>query len=164
MDYNRRFWKISAGDGAKFFDDFIKNNFIAISEFGEGNLLNYKNDLELKNKILTLTSKEHPFVSYYSMRFAKDLEIGETVIVYNNQTILSIGIVISTYYYQIDNIGKQSYSKGLPHRRNVKWIYSKPLKDSNLAKLGTIQDTFYELMDDRRDAVVKLLKSKNLKI
>ena len=167
VNTKREIWKISASEKVtkkpEFVDIFLENNFIASGEYGEGDLTKYDSFERLESKLTELRKTTHstPTTTYYT-NFKDNAEIGDIVLIYSRNTIFGIGYISSEYYYEQDELGKNLYSLGIPHRRKVKWIIRDEIEDEKFKILSYPQVTFYKLDEKQKKAVLKILANKSL--
>lgn len=93
------------------------------------------------------------------MQFVHDIDISDYIIVYDESTIFLIGQVLGSYYYQPDSIGIQLYKKGIPHRRNIKWIYTRKKVDARLSILGRPPDALYKICEEKKEIILEIIDS-----
>ena len=159
----RDFWKISAGekviDTPSFLVDFLNNDIIAFGDYKEGDISKFKDIEELEGKLTQFKQTKHSFpTAKFYLRFRDDATIGDIVIIYSRNTIFGVGYITSDYFRENDNLGKKYYERGIPNRRNVKWISKQQIEDERLGVLRNPQETFYKLDKKHLDIVLKVLE------
>lgn len=157
-----RYWIIRAGEGGKFFDEFIKYDVIAI---GWHRIKNPKR-ISNKNEIENLYKKAYPKDSGISKSinvgqfwtFYKEIEKGDTVLTPNPLTrTIYIGEVKTDYQYNKKPLGNMDYK----HRRKVVWLkevsrdsFSQDMKNS----IGSLMTVFN--IDKHADEIENILSGK----
>ncbi len=112
------YWIMSAGEKARFWEDFKQNSIIAIGWDYEslGDLSNYSNKQEIKEKLMEYNSTSSNVNNTLALwQFANEMQVGDIVFIKNTQTeILGRGIVKSNYIYDEER-------KEYKHTRKVEW-------------------------------------------
>ena len=113
-----RYWLISPGSGAIYWDEFYKNGIMEIGFTGTADLSKYQSKDELKLKFQELngdnTSHRHDVNACW--QFVNEMQIGDVVFAKKGMgEILGRGIVESDYYYDT--------SKSMHNIRKVNWTH-----------------------------------------
>jgi len=133
------YWIIRAGEGGKYFDDFVKHDVVAI-----GWQLKDLKSVESKAVLQQIYRKVYPKDSKATVginvgqlwTFAKDIEIGDLILTPNplNRTIY-LGKIKSEYKYSSQSLGDLYHS--YKHRRKIVWekevsrdLFSQDMKNS----------------------------------
>jgi 5-methylcytosine-specific restriction protein B len=124
-----RYWKISPGERAEYWNEFKKLNCIAIGWSRIGDLRRFNSQEEIKDFMvrdewegrLSYTSEQLWWISH-------EIQAGDKVFAYGGKKILGVGEILEGYDFRQDDV------MHFAHRRPVKWNYleSKPI--SNLPR------------------------------
>lgn len=143
---NMNYWVVRAGEGGKFFDEFIKYDVIAIGWDKIRNLHPIKNRSELDNIYCQAYTRDSNVARSINAgqlwSFCRDMQKGDVVLTPNPLTRnIYIGIVKSEYKYECKVLGDLHYK----HRRKVRWekevsrdLFSQEMKNS----IGALQTIF----------------------
>jgi 5-methylcytosine-specific restriction enzyme B len=112
-----RFWAIGAGEGARLWPEFEKENIIAIGWDSLGDLTEYKSKDEIREAISSETGNDNPMHdTHCCWQFANDLTPGDRVIAKEGRSkILGLGIVTGGYEH---DPGRNEYH----HTHEVEWL------------------------------------------
>ena len=113
-----RYWKISPGGRAKYWNEFKELGCIAIGWSETGNLRRFNSQEEIKDFItrdgwegnLSYTSEQLWWLSH-------EMKAGDRVFAYGGKKILGVGEILGGYDFRQDDV------MHFAHRRPVKWIY-----------------------------------------
>lgn len=141
-----RYWKIAPGQGAKFWDDWRENSYIAIGWEGFGEVAeDNREDFMARAKKVEETMPNHKRGGADMVwRFAREIAPGDRVVANRGQRqVVGIGTVTGDYEFHSD--------EPFPHRRAVKWD---DIEVRSINVPGFIQ-TLIELDKEKFDAIVK---------
>lgn len=157
------YWMIRAGEGGKFFDEFIKYDIVAI---GWDKIKNLKN-IKSRNMVEAIYKKAYPRDSKVSSsinigqfwNFLHGIEEGDIVLTPNPLTrTVYIGRIKGIYQYNIKALGDMYYK----HRRKVIWekevsrdVFSLDMKHS----IGSLLTIFN--IDKHADEIEEALSGKS---
>lgn len=130
-----RYWLMSAGWGAGWWDEFYKNGEVAIGFGDTGDLNQYKNKEELNLKFQELYNDKanHKNNVHACWQFVHDMQIGDVIFVKNGMSeIIGRGIVESDYFYDT----KKQYHK----IRKVRWTHKGNWKSKDKLPMKTLTD------------------------
>jgi energy-coupling factor transporter ATP-binding protein EcfA2 len=113
-----RYWKISPGRRAKYWNEFKELGCIAIGWEETGDLHKFNSQKEIEDFItrnkwgwrLPYTSKQLWWLSH-------EMQAGDIVFAYGGKKILGVGEIVGRYEFRQDNVMPYYV-----HRRPVKWI------------------------------------------
>lgn len=168
MNYHTKrpvnYWLISAGYGAGWWDEFYKNNVVAIGFGNTGDLKQFKNKEEIQKKLQEIYNdgSTHSNDALACWQFVHEMQIGDVIIVKNGMSeIIGRGIIESDYEYN-ENIYEGKFRKvNWTHRGNWKFDEKLPQKTlTNITynpKLDKIKrlfepkkyDSFYDYLLDK---------------
>lgn len=133
------YWIIRAGEGGKYFDDFIKHDIVAIGwQVKDLKSVNSKLSLQkIYRKVYPKDSKQTISINVGQLwTFAKEIEVGDVILTPNPLTrTIYLGKMKSEYKYNTKSLGDlyQSYR----HRRKIVWekevsrdLFSQDMKNS----------------------------------
>lgn len=148
----RKYWLISPGSGAIWWDDFYRNGDMGIGFNGTGDLKQYNSKEEIKMKFQELynDNSSHRNDVHACWQFVHDVQIGDIVFVKNGMTeIIGKGIVEGNYEYDT--------SKPYHKIRKVNWTH-KGHWDYEYGKLPmkTITDitNYHEMVNNIKELFV----------
>ena len=113
-----RYWLISPGSGAAFWDEFYENGIMEIGFTGTGDLSKYqsKEEIKLKFQEINNDNNEYTMNVHACWQFVNDIQIGDVVFAKKGMgEILGRGIVESDYYYDT--------SKSMHNIRKIRWTH-----------------------------------------
>jgi len=115
----RKFWLLSPGENAKFWNEYKENNIISIGwDLGDLSNLNNKTIIS-KNLGKKYSDHDSNIVSNMLFDFSNEMRKGDIVFTRKGaSSILGYGEITSDYYYTKDLPNLDSHY----NRRNVKWI------------------------------------------
>ena len=114
----RRYWLISPGSGAIWWDDFYRNSDMGIGFNGTGDLKQYNSKDEIRRKFQEIhnDNSSHKNDVHACWQFVHDVQIGDTVFVKNGMSeIIGRGIVEGNYEYDT--------TKPYHNVRKVNWTH-----------------------------------------
>lgn len=160
MSDKKDFWMVRAGEGAYLYDEFEKNNLVAIGWNGLGDLTKVSSPEKLKQLVSEIYSDARPGYIIASagqvIRFKFEFKKGDNVLTYNPQErVYLVGEIIGDYEY---SPGILEYS----NIRKVKWIGKigrDKLSTATKNTLGAIS-TLFKLSDEASHEISSLLKGK----
>ncbi len=132
---NIRYWLISPGTSAKFWDEFYENGEMGIGFDGTGDLNQYNSKKELKIKFQEMydDNSSHRNNVHACWQFVHDIQIGDVVFAKNGMTeIIGKGIVEGDYEYDTN----KPYHK----IRKVKWTDKGNWKSKDKLPMKTLTD------------------------
>lgn len=132
---NIRYWLISPGTGAKFWDEFYENGEMGIGFDGTGDLNQYSSKEELKIKFQEMydDNSSHRNNVHACWQFVHDIQIGDVVFAKNGMTeIIGKGIVEGDYIYDTN----KPYHK----IRKVKWTDKGNWESKDKLPMKTLTD------------------------
>lgn len=140
----KRIWRISPSQGAKYWHFFQKKSVIAIgwNDVGDLNEFDQEEDFRRKFHDVFTNSRSYPQVS----TFYYNIEIGDLVVAYGGTSILGIGEITGDYYFK-DNDDFDYY-----HRKNVKWFELDDIPKfvtGNILNFLSKNKTIYEIDDSK---------------
>ena len=146
-----RYWLISPGSGADWWDDFYQNGEIGIGFNGTGDLSQYKSKEELKQKFQEMTGDKssHRNNVHACWQFVHDIQIGDVIFAKNGMSeIIGRGIVEGDYEY--DAI--KPYHK----LRKVKWTHRGHWEPKDKLPMKTLTDitNYTEFVNDIKELFV----------
>jgi restriction system protein len=155
-------WMVRAGRGGYLFEDFIKNNVVAIgwNRISDISKLTTKNEIkkeaidaypELKGGKLNMSASQIG-------KFRVDFKVGDFVITYDPQNReYWIGEILGDYEY---NTKLLEYH----HIRRVKWIKGIDRDDLSVPTKNTLGaiSTIFELSREARNEIFNLLEGKKI--
>ena len=103
-----RYWLYAPGDNASFWDEFYDLGIMAIGWDDIGDLSEFKNRTEIKNKMLEVYGAKKSPKAYMNFvqctwDFAKEMNVGDIVFVKQGlYKILGYGVITSDYYFDDD--------------------------------------------------------------
>lgn len=158
----RTIWMVRAGQGGYLFEDFMKNNVVAIGWDKVKNLSKVKSNEEIKEAI----KKAYPetkggsfYMSASQMsKFRLDFNVGDMVITYDPQNRKYwVGEIKSDYEY---NTKLLEYH----HVRRVKWIKGIDRDDLSVPTKNTLGaiSTIFELSREAKNEILSLLEGKRI--
>ncbi|MBE6509389.1 MAG: AAA family ATPase [Methanobrevibacter sp.] len=130
-----RYWLMSAGWGAGWWDDFYRNGDAAIGFGDTGDLKQYKSKEELNRKFQKLYNDKtnHRNNVHACWQFVHDMQIGDVIFVKNGMSeIIGRGIVESDYFYDT--------SKEYHKIRKVRWTHKGSWKSKDKLPMKTLTD------------------------
>jgi len=151
---NIRYWKISPGENAKYWDEFLKNGFSAIN-WAPYEDISKLTDGELLSKIKSAKQGGDVNHIFRMFKLLKEIKIGD-IIVSNDglKKIIGWGVVKKSYYFKTDSEENQ-------HRINVEWKSSKKKEfDNNMFLRNTIQELNKDIFNRLIDSSIVKLESK----
>ena len=113
-----QYWVMSAGEGAKMWDEFHERGIIGIGWDDLGNLKKYKNQQEIREALKKLYKSEQDPTNdaLACFDFEKTIKIGDIVLVKRGiRELVGYGEVLSDYIYDESR-------KEYRHTREVRWI------------------------------------------
>lgn len=113
-----RYWLISPGSGAAFWDEFYENGIMEIGFHGTGDLSKYqsKEEIKLKFQEINNDNNEYTMNVHACWQFVNDIQIGDIVFAKKGMgEILGRGIVESDYYYDTN--------KSMHNVRKIRWTH-----------------------------------------
>lgn len=152
-----KIWKISAGEGGRYWPDFKKRGLMAIgfAEYFEGDLSQFTNQEEIYE---ATNSKKHPPHRSYAAQqlwmFYGEMQEGDLVFVYGNNEIKGKGTIVGPYQFQPDETLPYS------HRRTVQWddqfspIHRSSLSSAALRKKLQKQETIVPLSSEEAQEII----------
>jgi len=153
-----RYWKISPGGRAKYWNEFKELGCIAIGWSETGNLRRFNSQEEIKDFItrdgwegnLSYTSEQLWWLSH-------EMQEGDKVFAYGGKKILGLGEILGGYDFRQDDV------MHFAHRRPVKWNYleSKPIGNlpDDLQKKLSGYPTIVRLSEHEGQQVMALYES-----
>ena len=125
-DNPKNVWLLAPGEGAKYWNDFKGNNFIAIDLGDLGDLYQYNNSEEIKNALRTFLPEKYPADRNPTndvkamFDFSKEIKVGDLVFIKKGiKKLLGVGIVTSDYkFLEKSLIRDANYN----HVHEVQWI------------------------------------------
>ena len=158
-----RYWLISAGEGAGWWDEFCQNGDVGIGYSGTGDLNQYNSQDEIARKLQELRDDDiiPTNDALACWQFVHDMKIGDVVFVKKGTSkIIGRGIIESDYEYNTDKPYHKLRKTKWTHK--VNWISQdklpiKTLTDiTNDSKLENIKklfeykefDSFYDYLID----------------
>lgn len=110
------YWLMNINDSLHKWSDYQQNNIISFLTDDLGDLQQFRNLKELKNKFRKLNGFEFVKNNYgkSEMMFAKEMNIGDSLIITDGQKVLGYGEIISNYHYTMEGIADK-------HLRQVNW-------------------------------------------
>lgn len=156
-----RYWKISPGRSASFWDEFQSREIIAVdgSNIGDIHQLSPNSIAGLKEEIRKSNSKADGQSLGYATKqlwmFYHDMKPGDLVCAYGQKNVVGWGEITGDYEYQEDDL---SYC----HRRTVKWLSNdsisvdslSPELKEKLQQVRTIVELTSEDFEEIKSAVV----------
>lgn len=116
-----RFWKISPGEDAAYLKEFLAHNAVTMNwnDLGDVSSAQSLEDMvALCKRDLPPTADwrpQHGYIAKQHWRFAKEMAIGDRIVVYSGARIFAIGEVLSPYMHrQLPLAGH--------HQRQVHWL------------------------------------------
>lgn len=151
-DIEKKYWLISAGEGAELWDEFYHNDYVGIGYYGTGDLKQYASQEEIASKLKELrndnTSPIHDALACW--QFVHDMNIGDEVFVKKGTgEIIGRGIIESDYEYDKD----KSYHK----IRKVNWTDKGNWKSKDKLPRKTLTDI---TNDSKLENIKKLFEKK----
>ena len=158
------YWLISAGYGAGWWEEFYKNNDIAIGFGDTGDLKQYANKEEIQQKLQEIYDDDstHSNDALACWQFVHEMQIGDIIIVKNGMSeIIGRGIIESDYKYDSAKPYQKFRKVNWTHRGNWKFDEKLPQKTlTNITynpKLEKIKklfenkkyDSFYDYLLDK---------------
>lgn len=135
-----KYWLISPGQGAKFWDEFYDNGEIGIGFDGTGDLNQYNSKEEIKHKFQEIYGdySSHRNNVHACWQFVHDLQIGDIVFAKRGMSeIIGRGIVESDYIYDD--------SKPYHKIRKVNWTHRGNWTSPDKLPMKTLTDiTMYQ--------------------
>lgn len=113
------YWLISAGSGAKWWDEFYKDNVVGMGMSGTGDLNKYKNKNEIKLRLQEIYNDNSSHVNdvHACWQFVHEMKIGDVIFVKKGMDeIIGAGVVESDYEYDT--------TKSFHNIRKVKWTHN----------------------------------------
>ena len=112
-----RFWAIGAGEGARLWPEFEKENIVAIGWDSLGDLTEYKSKDEIREAISAETGNDNPtHDTHCCWQFTNELKPGDRVIAKEGRSkILGLGIVAGAYEH---DPSRNEYH----HTHEVEWV------------------------------------------
>ena len=146
-----KYWLISPGRDAVWWDEFYENGEIGIGFDGTGDLSQYENKEELRIKFQEMfnDNSTHKNNVHACWQFVHDMQIGDVVFAKNgNSEIIGRGIVEGDYEYNPDG----NYHK----LRKVKWTDKGNWKSKNKLPTKTLTDitNYTEFVNDIKQLFV----------
>lgn len=146
-----RYWLMSAGLNAKWWNDFYTNNIVAIGFKGTGDLNQYGNKEEINRKFQKIYNDKtnHKNNAHACWQFVHDMQIGDVIFVKNGMNkIMGRGIVESDYFYDTTN----EYHK----IRKVKWTHKGNWKSKDKLPTKTLTDitNYHEFVNNIKEFFV----------
>ena len=143
-----RVWKIMAGEGSKFWKEFVSERVVAIRAREEGDLDGYSSQDELLEKTGTyhISNRKNSGEGYvWAWSFVSQLEQGDLLLLYRRGYVLALGCVTGEYTY---SDGRFWRGQKFFHRRRASWKVLdtprqklSPRLKGTLAKLhGTLEE------------------------
>ena len=155
-------WMVRCGSKSKAFDYFKNNNIVAIRWSKLGNLNDFENKYELRDKLknsLHIT-KYQKLISDSSIiwKFVHEINIGDYVVTSATRDEFYIGQVTSDYIYNINELHEDNH---FINQRKVKWLggFSKNEFNENIKRSLNAQSTVYSL-DKIKDDILNVLNNK----
>jgi|GEM_PF-1579617 len=110
-EINKKYWKISPGENAFKWDEFLEGNYIAIGwdeiDYPEEEI---RKQIEEKNLGI-----EPKYIEKQFGYFVDDMKRGDIVLSYGSKTVLDIGKIKGGYY-------KEESADNFQHQRDVRWL------------------------------------------
>ncbi|MDO5811290.1 MAG: AAA family ATPase, partial [Methanobrevibacter sp.] len=146
-----KYWLISPGYGAGWWDDFYRNGEMGIGFDGTGDLSQYKSKEELKHKFQEMAGDKssHKNNVHACWQFVHDIQIGDVVFVKNGMSeIIGRGIVEGDYEYD----ATKQYHK----LRKVKWTHRGHWEPKDKLPMKTLTDitNYTEFVNDIKELFV----------
>ena len=146
-----KYWLISPGYGAGWWDDFYQNGEMGIGFDGTGDLNQYISKEELKHKFQEMAGDKssHKNNVHACWQFVHDIQIGDVVFVKNGMSeIIGRGIVEGDYEYD----ATKPYHK----LRKVKWTHRGHWESKDKLPMKTLTDiTIYtEFVNDIKELFI----------
>ena len=130
-----KYWLISPGQGAKFWDDFYKNGEIGIGFDGTGDLNQYDGKEELRLKFQEIHDDNKSYVNnvHACWQFVHDMQIGDVVFAKRGMgEIIGRGIIEGNYEYDTN----KPYHK----IRKVRWTHRGNWESEDKLPMKTLTD------------------------
>ncbi|WP_407411677.1 AAA family ATPase [Methanobrevibacter sp.] len=146
-----KYWLISPGAGASFWDDFYENGEMGIGFDGTGDLSQYNSKEELKHKFQEIHNdrSSHKNNVHACWQFVYDIQVGDVVFAKSGMSeIIGRGIVESDYMYDT--------SKPYHKIRKVRWTHKGHWQAPEKLPMKTLTDiTIYtEFVNNIKDLFV----------
>ena len=143
-----RIWKISPGEGAKYWSTFCDRSVIAVGFAVDLDISQYSSKDELKDAVSEAEQVGLPgYAAGQLWTFVREMRVGDTVVAYGNAQVLGIGEITGEYEYHADSQGFYA------HRRAVRWddLTVRPTADFSpeLRTYLTTRVTILELTPDQ---------------
>lgn len=147
---NLKFWKISPGKGARYWNDFKKQGMMAIGWLDRlGDLRKIGDYQEIRDR--AFKENYSIFALNQAWDFYNNVKIGDIVVAFGKGTIIDIGKVSGEYYFEDSE--EKSFADGeiFGHRRGVTWfnLFDEPFQLKNDRELYTALrwpvDTLHEI-------------------
>ena len=158
-----RYWLISPGSGAMWWDEFYNNGYIGIGFGDTGDISQYKTKEELKNKFQEMYGDGSSYVNnvHACWQFVNDMQIGDIVFAKKGmKKIIGRGIVQSDYIYDENNTFEKFRKVDWTHNKNMPYEHGKlPMKTltdiTNYHEMvNNIEELFEEeIIDDSRSEI-----------
>jgi len=152
-------WMVRAGQKGFLFEEFEKNNCVAIGWSDIGNLVEFKSKEEIRQAIDRTYTEHRPGHRQNSAsqvsRFLLELEVGDSVISYNSDSReYLVGKITGEYNYNSTLI------EGYPNVRQVEWLGRVSRDDLSVASKNSLGSTLTlfspaESVWDELDAILK---------
>ena len=116
-----RVWKIMAGEGSKFWKEFVSERVVAMKAREEGDLDGYSSQDELLEKTGSYhaSSEKNSGEGYiWAWSFVSQLEQGDLLLLYRRGYVLALGRVTGEYTY---SDGRFWRGQKFFHRRSASW-------------------------------------------
>jgi hypothetical protein len=152
-----RYWKISPGERAEYWNEFKKLNCIAIGWSRIGDLRRFNSQEEIKDFMvrdewegrLSYTSEQLWWISH-------EIQAGDKVFAYGGKKILGVGEILGGYDFRQDDV------MHFAHRRPVQWNYleNKPIGNlpNELQGKLTKTETIIRLSEHEGEQIMALYK------
>ena len=146
-----KYWLISPGVGANWWEDFYQNGEIGIGFEGTGDLSKYNSKDEIKQKFQELAGDKssHRNNVHACWQFVHDIQIGDVIFVKNGMSeIIGRGIVEGDYEYD----DTKPYHK----IRKVKWTHRGHWQSKDKLPMKTLTDitNYTEFVKDIKELFV----------
>jgi energy-coupling factor transporter ATP-binding protein EcfA2 len=154
-----RYWKISPGEEAMYWNAFRELSCIAMGWNSAGDLLRFNSQKEIKNFVTQegIGGKKVSYTSKQLWWLGHEMQAGDRVFAYGSKKILGVGRIVGGYEFRQDNV--MHYA----HRRPVEWTHLGSRAISNLpedlqGKL-TRNETIVSLSEREGQQVMALYES-----
>lgn len=138
-----KIWKISAGQGGKYWKEFQQHSLIGIGfdEHSPGNLEHFENKDQLL-QIIKQTATRDAKSKYYADQFwylYKEMKEGDIVLAYGNGTFKGKGYIKGPYQFETDLTFPYSHQRSVEWDNNFQIVSSTKLSSSLQSKVQKLE-------------------------